>query len=73
MFRSAERTGNLVWGEVLEEMAASSSVGRSAYRLRAAMTFAFPLAILLVGGCVFILVLGCFTPLLELIQRLGGR
>ncbi len=37
------------------------------------MTFAFPLAILLVGGCVFILVLGCFTPLLELIQRLGGR
>jgi type II secretory pathway component PulF len=68
VFRSAERTGNLVWA--LEEMAAGS-VRRTAYRLRALVTFLFPWAVLLVGGCVFTVVLGCFTPLLALIQK-GG-
>jgi type II secretory pathway component PulF len=68
VFRSAERTGNLVWA--LEEMA-DSRVRRGACRLRAFLSVAFPVVILVLGGCVLLVALGIFTPMIELIQGLA--
>jgi len=68
VFKAAERTGNLAWA--LEEMA-DSSVRRTAYRLRAWLSVAFPAAVLAVGACVFLIAMGVLMPLFSLIQAMA--
>jgi len=67
VFRAAERTGNLVWA--LKEMA-DSSVRRTAYRIRALLSVVFPVAVLAVGACVFVIALAILAPLLSMIQHM---
>lgn len=69
VFQAAERTGNLVWA--LKEMA-DSSVQRTAYRMRAWLGLAFPLALIAVGACVFLIALAVLTPLFSMVQQLAG-
>jgi len=66
VFKSASRTGNLAWA--LDEMA-DSSVRRAACRLRALVTVAFPVMVLVMGGCVLFFAMAMF-PIMYLIQHL---
>jgi type II secretory pathway component PulF len=66
VFKSASRTGNLAWA--LDEMA-DSSVRRAACRLRALVTVAFPVLVLVMGGCVLFFAMAMF-PIMYLIQKL---
>lgn len=67
VFQAAERTGNLVWA--LKEMA-DSSVRRIAYRMRAWLGVAFPVALIAVGACILLIAFAVLTPLLSMLQRL---
>jgi type II secretory pathway component PulF len=67
LLKSAERVGNLAWA--LDEMA-DSSLRRAAYRLRALVSLAFPLCVLLFGACVFFIAVAILLPLFSLIAGL---
>jgi len=67
VFKAAERTGNLVWA--LKEMA-DSSVRRTAYRMRAWLGVAFPVALIAVGLSVLLIALAILTPLVSMLQQL---
>jgi type II secretory pathway component PulF len=68
LFKSATRAGNLPWA--LEEMAASG-IRRSVYRIRAWLTVALPVLLLLMGGLVLFIALGIMMPLIGLIGGLS--
>jgi type II secretory pathway component PulF len=65
VFKTAERVGNLEWA--LDEMA-EGSVRRMACRLRAYISIAFPLVILLIGVCVLYIERGVLMPLVSIIR-----
>ncbi len=65
---AAERVGNLDWA--LEEMA-DSAIRRQLYRAQAVLQFLFPLAMIVYGIVVGIFVIGCFIPIVSLIQGLA--
>jgi type II secretory pathway component PulF len=65
VFKSAERAGNLAWA--LEEMA-QTAARRSAYRLRALVSVAFPAALVGLGSLVILAALTLLAPLIKLIQ-----
>lgn len=67
VFQAAERVGNLAWA--LEEMA-DSSVRRSAYRLQAFTSVAFPVLVAVFGGGIFLMAAGVLLPLFVMIQKL---
>ena len=67
VFQAAELTGNLVWA--LREMA-DSSVRRIAYRMRAWLGVAFPVALIAVGACILLIALAILTPLVSMLQQL---
>ncbi len=69
VLKAAERVGNLAWA--LDEMA-DSALRRFAYRLRAGLAVGFPLVVLAFGAIVFVIVVGMFLPLIEMIQGLSG-
>jgi type II secretory pathway component PulF len=65
VFKAAERTGNLPWA--LDEMA-DSSLRRWRYRIQVWMNILFPLAVIVLGASILVVLLGVFTPLLSLIR-----
>lgn len=65
VFKTAERVGNLEWA--LDEMA-EGSVRRMACRLRAYISIAFPLVIVLIGVCVLTIERGVLMPLVSIIR-----
>ena len=67
VLEAAQRVGNLAWA--LREMAASN-VRRLVHRLNLAVQLLFPAAILAFGLAEAVFVLGCFIPLIALIQAL---
>jgi type II secretory pathway component PulF len=68
LFKTAERVGNLDW--TLDEMA-NSGMRRAAYRLRAFMNIAFPVALLLLGLMVLFITVGLLMPLVAMIGGLA--
>ncbi len=68
ILKSAERAGNLAWA--LDEMA-DSSLRRSAYRMRAFVSAAFPIVLLIFASCVLAIATGIFLPLLSLISGMA--
>ena len=68
VFRAAERSGNLAWA--LDEMS-ESNTRRTAYRLRAFVNVAFPLATIVMGAFVLLVALGLLSPLFQLISSLS--
>lgn len=68
VFQSAERSGNLGWA--LDEMVQSSE-RRAIYRLQAVLNVAFPLALLVLGGCVLAVAAMVLVPLIHMIQVLA--
>ncbi|MDA1051500.1 MAG: type II secretion system F family protein [Planctomycetota bacterium] len=68
LFKTAERAGNLDW--TLDEMA-NSGVRRAAYRIRAWMNIAFPVALLLLGLIVLFITVGILWPLAAMIEGLA--
>lgn len=68
LFKTAERVGNLDW--TLDEMA-NSGMRRAAYRLRAFMNIAFPVALLLLGLMVLFITVGLLMPLVAMIDGLA--
>lgn len=67
VFKAAERTGNLAWA--LKEMA-DSTVRRTAYRMRAWLGVAFPVALIAVGACVLLIAMAILMPLVSMLQQL---
>jgi protein transport protein HofC len=65
---SASRAGNLAWA--LRELAETGE-RRWAYRLQAWTQFLFALAMVVLGGLVFLLAVAYFAPLTTLITRLA--
>jgi type II secretory pathway component PulF len=68
LFKTAERVGNLDW--TLDEMA-NSGMRRAAYRIRAYMNIAFPIALLLLGLIVLFITVGVLMPLVAMIEGLA--
>lgn len=68
LFKTAERVGNLDW--TLDEMA-NSGIRRAAYRIRAYMNVAFPVALLLLGLMVLFITVGVLMPLVAMIEGLA--
>ena len=69
VLQAAQRVGNLSWA--LREMAAGSR-RRLGYRVQAWMQVAFPLAIGLIGFAVLLIVVGLYSPLLQLLRAVVG-
>jgi type II secretory pathway component PulF len=69
VLQAAQRVGNLSWA--LQEMAAGSR-RRLGYRVQAWMQVAFPLAIGLIGFAVLLIVVGLYSPLLQLLRTIAG-
>lgn len=68
LFKTAERVGNLDWA--LDEMA-HAGMRRAAYRIRAWMNIAFPVALLFLGLLVLFITAGILAPLISLIAGLA--
>jgi type II secretory pathway component PulF len=69
ILRAAARVGNLPWA--LTEAAASGE-RRLNYRMYAFSQIVFPFVILAAGGLVLLIVVGWFSPLIELVNGLAG-
>ena len=68
LFKTAERVGNLDW--TLDEMA-NSGMRRAAYRIRAWISIAFPIVLILLGLIVLFITVGIFMPLVSMIDGLA--
>jgi type II secretory pathway component PulF len=68
VLQAAQRVGNLPWA--LREMAASNR-RRLVYRVQAWLQIFFPVVVLVYGTVIGFFVVGCFAPLVALIQRLS--
>jgi general secretion pathway protein F len=66
--QAAQRVGNLPWAM---RQLADARERRLAYRLEAALNIVSPLVVLALGAVVFFFVVGCFLPLVYLIQSLA--
>jgi protein transport protein HofC len=69
VLESARRAGNLAWA--LRETAENGE-RRLAFRLQAWVQALFPFFVVLIGALVFVIVVGYFSPLVILIERLAG-
>ncbi len=67
VLKSAARAGNLSWA--LREMAEVSS-NRLIYRAKALLSIATPFCMVLMAMPVAVLTVGCFIPLVKLIENL---
>jgi type II secretory pathway component PulF len=68
VLRAAERAGNLAWA--MSEMS-ESNLRRLGLRLRTALSTGFPLLILVFGVVIFLVAVGLFLPLPNLIRNLS--